>query len=75
MKITHWYDVSSKLLKIHMESEDQKESNQIVEIANRIAAPAYSYGRVNSENTWAWIFIPLKHVESWADYFGTKPRH
>ena len=72
MKFEYLFKREEKELSIRMISENQKESAEIIQIANRIAAPVYSYGRVDEENTWVWINIPLKYVEYWIDYFGTR---
>ena len=72
MKFNYIFKKEEKELSIQLCSENQEESAEIVEMANRIKSPATSYGTVSKERTWAWIMIPLKDVPYADDYFGTR---
>ena len=72
MKFNYIFKKEEKELSIQLSSENQQESAKIVEMANRIKAPAYSYGKVSELQTWVWIMIPLKDVPFTDDYFGTR---
>lgn len=72
MKVSaHWISEDQGELKINLESENQEESAQLVQYAQRIKSPVKVYGRVGKINTWIWLQIPIK--KSFNLYFGNDP--
>jgi len=72
MKLTYTYIKDIGEFQIKLVSESQKESAEIIEIADRIAAPSYSFGHVGVDYTYAWINIPLKKISPNSGCFGTR---
>ena len=69
MKIRHYMEEG--FLNINLISENQKESYEIIRIANLVCKPVKTFGRVKEEHTYIWIKIPTKKNEPLSkQYFG-----
>jgi hypothetical protein len=63
-------DDTEPMFMLNLESENQKESAQLFEIAQRVTKPVKAYGKLADSYTWIWVKVPLK--TKWQEYFGNE---